>query len=92
MLSVLAVFAQLEKRLISDRTKAALAERKAEGVLIGRPSTLDAETRERIHAERAAGRSMAGIAQTLNDEAVATAAGGRWHASTIRRVLTAKNA
>lgn len=91
MISVLAVFAQLERRLISDRTKAALAERKAEGVKVGRPSKLADDVRARIQREHGENKSLAGIARTLNAEAVATAAGGRWHASTIRSVLQAKN-
>lgn len=91
MISVLAVFAQLERRLISDRTKAALAERKAEGVRIGRPSKLPAAVRARILSEHSTGESLAEIARKLNAESVAAAAGGRWHPSTIRAVLNAKN-
>src|SRR3954454_13897767 len=41
MASVLAVFAQLERRLIGQRTRDALAVKRAEGVTLGRPRTLD---------------------------------------------------
>ncbi|MEZ3156671.1 recombinase family protein [Microbacterium sp. BWR-S6Y] len=35
---------------------------------------------------------MNAIARTLNDEAVPTARGGKWHASTVRAVLTSETA
>jgi len=43
---------------------------------------------KRIAAERKAGRSLAAIAATLNEEQVPTAQGGRqWWPSTVRAVL-----
>lgn len=44
--------------------------------------------RARIASERAAGDSLRTIAERLNAEAVPTANGGRWHASTVKAVLT----
>lgn len=41
-----------------------------------------------IEAKRAAGLSLAKIAEKLNVEGVPTATGRTWHASTIRQVLT----
>jgi len=43
--------------------------------------------RRRIAQLRATGLSLAGIADQLNTESVATAKGGSWHASTIAHVL-----
>lgn len=40
MANMTAVFAQLERRLIGERTKASLAVRKAQGVRLGRPPLL----------------------------------------------------
>jgi hypothetical protein len=51
----LAVFAELERRLIGERTKAALAVKKAQGIKLGRPRTLPADVVERIRAARAQG-------------------------------------
>jgi Recombinase len=49
---------------------------------------LPADVRERVARERAAGRSLAAIADGLTDDQVATAQGGvRWHPSTVRHVL-----
>ena len=86
--NVLAVFAHFERRLIGQRTKDALAVKRAQGVRLGRPTVLDASVRRRIERMRHSGASLGSIAETLNAEAVPTAHGGaRWHASTVRKVL-----
>lgn len=41
MLTVMAAFAQFERRMISQRTKDALAAAQAKGVVLGRPRTVD---------------------------------------------------
>jgi len=93
MATVVAAFAQYEHRLIGQRTKDALAARRAAGVVLGRPRTLDPAARERIIAERAAGRSLRAIADTFTAEGVPTAQGGaRWYASTVRHVALAVEA
>lgn len=86
MASILATFAQLERRLIGERTRAALAEKVAAGVRLGRPRTLPDAVRERIVAERGEGETLQMIADRLNVEEVATAHGGRWHSSTVRKI------
>lgn len=89
MASVMAVFAQLERRLIGERTRNALAERRAQGVQLGRRRSehVPGSVRARIAAEHARGASYAAIARTLNDEGVQTAHGGRlWYAQTVRRM------
>jgi DNA invertase Pin-like site-specific DNA recombinase len=88
MATILATFAQWERRLIGERTKAALAERRAAGVRLGRPRMLPDNVRERIAREREAGATLRAIAEALNADAVPTAHGGKaWHASTVRQVL-----
>jgi len=90
MANVLMTFSQFERRLIGQRTKDALAVKKAQGVQLGRPRKLDARTRRRIARERARGRSYAAIANGLNDDQVERAHGGAaWHASTIRQIALA---
>jgi len=88
MATVVAAFAQYERRLIGQRTRAALAAKRAAGVRLGRPRTLDPAVRDRIHNMRAEGHSTHAIASTLNFDAVPTAHGGRrWYASTVCHVL-----
>ena len=88
MASVLAVFAQFERRLIGQRTRDALAIKRREGVVLGRRRTMPTSVVERIKRERDAGATLQSIANGLNDEAVATThKGKRWYPSTVRAVL-----
>ena len=87
MAHMLATFSQFERRLISERTKQALAQKRAGGVRLGAPPEIDPPIASRIREERVAGRTLREIAQRLNEDRVPTARGGRWHASTLQRVL-----
>ena len=89
MAQVLAVFAELERRLIGERTKAALAVRKAQGMRLGRrPAQGSDEARGRILAAREAGATFAAIAAELNADGVPTAQGGsKWYPGTVRYVV-----
>src|SRR5438067_13177162 len=51
MANVLATFAQFERRLISQRTREALAVKRAQGVRLGRSRTMDEKTIRRIRRE-----------------------------------------
>ena len=91
--SMMAVFSQLERRLIAQRTREALAVRRAQGVRLGRPSRLPREVVEQIVNARAGGYSLRAIAMRLNASGVPTAQGGAsWHASTVRAVLGSQDA
>jgi DNA invertase Pin-like site-specific DNA recombinase len=88
MAHVLATFAQFERRLIGQRTREALREKKKQGVRLGRPPELPPKVRARIKRRRKAGASLARIAEELNKSGIATAHGGaRWYPSTVRAVL-----
>ena len=91
--SMMAVFSQLERRLISQRTREALAVKKAQGVRFGRPSALPREVVARIVAAKAGGASLRTIAAELTTDVVPTAQGGaKWHASTVKAVLDGQDA
>ncbi|MEP0963378.1 MAG: recombinase family protein [Roseobacter sp.] len=97
-----AALAEQERKFISARTKAALAEAKAKGKKLGglRPKTearnkaIQANAKARadkvaktVQPLRAQGASLREIAEALNTSGVATARGGKWQASQVKRVL-----
>jgi DNA invertase Pin-like site-specific DNA recombinase len=85
---VLASFARCERGSISERTKTALAAARAQGVRLGRPPQMSQYALERIRRERAAGKSLAAIANGLNADRIPTAQGGRrWYPATVRYTL-----
>jgi DNA invertase Pin-like site-specific DNA recombinase len=88
MAHVLAAIAQFERRLIGQRTKDALAIKKAQGVRLGRPQQLPGDVVTRIAGDRRSGRSLQSIANSLNGDGVPTAHGGsQWWPSTVAKVL-----
>jgi DNA invertase Pin-like site-specific DNA recombinase len=88
MANMLATFGQVERRLISQRTREALVVKRASGVRLGRPPTLPQSVVRRIRRQRTRGDSLRQIADTLNRGEVPTAQGGvQWYAATVRQVL-----
>lgn len=91
--SVLLSTAQYERRLIGQRTKDALAAKKAAGVRLGRPQSLPDPVVQRIMAERSEGHSLPAIASGLEADGISTARGGtRWYPSTVKAVLDSQRA
>ena len=90
MANVMASAAQWERRIIGQRTKDALAVKRAQGVRLGRPNVLSEEIVSRIVGASRAGAGWSAIARALNDESVPTAHGGtKWYPSTVRAVVIA---
>ena len=87
MAQIAGVFAELERALISQRIRDALAVRKAQGLVLGRPQVVDPATRALIGSLRAEGLTMAAIADYLRDTGVPTARGGTWAPGTVNTVL-----
>jgi DNA invertase Pin-like site-specific DNA recombinase len=93
MAGMLAVFAQFERRLIGQRTRDALAAKRATGWVPHRfESPLPEESRARALELAAAGISQRRIADALNREGIPTGGGGRWHRESVRRALSAPRA
>ena len=98
-LHIYAALAEQEREFISRRTKAALAEAKKRGTLLGgrRPgqekrhkAVSDVADHnamrviETIRQRRKTGSTLQEIADELNKLGVATARGGKWYPSTVR--------
>ena len=85
--NVIASVAQWERRIIGQRTKEALAVKRAQGVRVGRPRQVPTEIATRIRRARARGSTYAKIADRLNADGVPTGHGGRrWYAATVRAI------
>lgn len=88
MAHILATFAQFERRLISQRTRDALAVKRAQGVRLGRPRQLPEPVVTMIIEDRGVGMTLQQIADHLNESGVPTSQGGkRWYPSTVSAVL-----
>ncbi|SMH30653.1 Site-specific DNA recombinase [Rathayibacter oskolensis] len=83
--------AQWEREIIGERTAAALAVKRSEGVQLGKPSTVPAEVEALVLSRRAQGVSLSGIARLLNAEGVPTPGGSaqRTHVAVGRVVQRA---
>jgi DNA invertase Pin-like site-specific DNA recombinase len=85
---ILASVAELERNLISERTKVALAAAAARGTKVGRPVAVPSHIREFVVRARGEGYSLSAIANTLSEKGVPTAHNGKqWYSSTIRAIL-----
>lgn len=86
-------FAQYERELISERTKAALAAKKRRGECIGRPRAASASVVRRIVQDRNSGLTYDAIAAALTKESVLSPLGNpAWQPSTVRRIYASATA
>jgi DNA invertase Pin-like site-specific DNA recombinase len=81
---IMANISQWERSVIRQRTRDALAARRASGVQLGRPVLVDPNVAARIAKRRFSGATLQNIAAELNSEGVPTPSGrGRWQPSVI---------
>jgi DNA invertase Pin-like site-specific DNA recombinase len=87
-LTMAAGFAELERNLISERTRLAMQHLKAQGRTFGHTAYSDTDITSYLKAERAQGRSYRELATELNNRGIPTAQGGTsWFASSVRSVV-----
>ncbi|MCM3885701.1 recombinase family protein [Frankia sp. R82] len=85
---IVAVIAQYERRLIGQRTRDALAIRRAAGVQLGTVHRIPDPIVTRILTAHTAGDGLTTIARALTADGVPTARGGTpWQASTVQAVI-----
>lgn len=83
---LMVLLAQRERKLIGERTSAALQALKARGERLGPPRQTPAKVVRRVVRERDAGRSWPAIAVGLKADGVPTVRGGEWRVSTVQRI------
>jgi DNA invertase Pin-like site-specific DNA recombinase len=84
--------AQWERRIIGERTRAALEEKRRAGVRLGRPpakgfESIPVDVIRKMKRMRSRGLSLTAIARRLEADGVPTARGGSWWAGTVQRAL-----
>lgn len=84
--NIMIALAQWERRIIGDRTRAALDAVRARGTSLGRKRNVSPETVRLIRVLRDSGQSYGSIADSLASEGIPTAQGGRWHAATVKKI------
>jgi DNA invertase Pin-like site-specific DNA recombinase len=96
--TMMAGFAEMERNLISERTRTALRHKKAASRVYCRMTPLGFDRQgdkliqemkvvRKVLALRAQGLSMQTIADAMNQAGAPTKQGGKWHAVTIQKVL-----
>ncbi len=84
--NVLMAMAEWERESIGERTKDALAAKRARGERVGRRPASDA-VRARVLDLRRSGLTQQAVADALNAEGVPTVKGGPWRVSSVQSVL-----
>lgn len=86
MAQVMVAFAEMERGMAAERTRAGLAAKRAKGEPVGRPSVSDRpELTERIQRMREDGMSLGAIAKQLTEEKIPTARGAAvWRPSSVQ--------
>ena len=91
LISQLAVFAEFESNVTSERVQRQHQARRERGSIWGLDEgfrgNLEPRARELIIKEHAAGLSLRAIARNLVAAGIPTARGGQWHARTIKAIL-----
>jgi DNA invertase Pin-like site-specific DNA recombinase len=87
--NVMIAASQWEREVCAERTRAALAVRRAQGVRLGRPESIPPALAARIrHMRHRDGMTLQAICDRLDAEGVATARGGaRWRPGSLQAVL-----
>lgn len=90
MAGVLALFAEFERNVIRQRTRDGLAEKRAAGVVLGRPRAVSDEILVAILGMYQVEPNYSAVARWLNEAQTATPHGGKqWYPSTVQKIVQA---
>jgi DNA invertase Pin-like site-specific DNA recombinase len=84
--NVTASVAEWERQVIAQRTREALAAKRAAGVRLGRPRLLDPSVASDIRRSRTNGETFQAIANRLNEAGTTTPTGKNWSPTLVRKV------
>lgn len=91
MISQLAIFAEFESGMTSERVKRQHQARRERGIIWGVDEgfrgNLNPKARKLIITEHTRGASLRQIARALEAKGLQTARGGKWHAATVKSYL-----
>ena len=91
LLHLYAALAEKERRLISQRTRDALAAKKAQGKQLGNPKLVAAATKRdkvlRPILQKLAGQSLRAIAAELDRRGIKSWSGKPWNAVSVRNAM-----
>lgn len=87
ILNLLMSVSQWERETIGERTSAALQHKKAMGAKLGAPALDDPAALAEARRLRAAGLTLRQVAEEFTAQGRQTLKGGRWQATTIKRLL-----
>lgn len=92
MAGMLAIFAEFERNVIRQRTRDALAEKREEGVRLGRPRTMDDDLLGAIVEHYLANPNFSAVSRWLNESRVETPHGGKmWYPSSVQKVVQSQD-
>jgi DNA invertase Pin-like site-specific DNA recombinase len=92
MAGILAVFAQFERDVISQRTKDGLAEKKSQGVRLGRPRTIDDDLLGAIVGMYLSEENFSAVARMLNTAELPTPHNGKmWYPATVQKIVLSQD-
>ena len=86
MANISACVAEWERKIISQRTKDALAIKRAQGVRLGKPRQLSPAIAQSIRTLRDGGATLQHIADQLNSDAIKTPTGKTWSPALVRKI------
>jgi DNA invertase Pin-like site-specific DNA recombinase len=92
MAGMAAVFAQLERRLIAQRTREGIAAKKAAGTYVPPPRRVAADAEERIRFLDSEGMGARAIARQLTLEGFLPPVGSVWYPTSVARIAARQRA